>query len=565
VTPDEVRRLIAEGESFTVEFKGEQRSPLNDAELVETVVCLANGEGGVLLIGVDDDGTVTGARPRHEAGITDPRRLTALIANRTRPSLSVRCSIVALPEGDVIAIQVDEAPTPVGTVDGRYVRRAIVGRGEPGCLPLHFHEMQAHLADRGVLDYAALTVVGASWDDLDPLEFERFRRLIRESGGQGDSALLSLPDLELAKSLGVVDANHAVRAIRAGALLLFGREEALRRHVPGHEVAFQVLTQTKVEVNDFVRWPLTRVVEDFLGRFRARNAEQEVLVGMVRVGVPLYPEASFREALANALVHRDYQRLGAIHVQWHSDRLEVSNPGGFPRGVTAENLLVAAPHPRNPILADAFKRMGVVERTGRGVDAIYEGQLRAGRGAPDYSRSSRDDVVVVLRDGPAPLDFVRLLVEHEREHGRLGLGELLLLNQARRSQRLDVPAVAAVIQHSESEAQALLERLVQRNLLVRRGSGASARYAFVPGLLRALGELKPDRRVRDVDREHAEEVLRYIGDHGRISRADAAALTGLDSSQAKRLLDRLTVQGVIRRAGVRRGTYYVVPAGVSEE
>lgn len=107
------------------------------------------------------------------------------------------------------------------------------------------------------------------------------------------------------------------------------------------------------------------MLEDISARFRARNREREVLVGMTRVGVADYAERSFREAVANALVHRDYTRMGAVHVQWRADRLEVSNPGGFPAGVRLDNLLVTAPRPRNPLLADALKRAGIVERTGR--------------------------------------------------------------------------------------------------------------------------------------------------------------------------------------------------------
>src|SRR3954471_10752450 len=89
-----VSQWVAGGERYDVEFKGEQRDRLNDRELVEAVVCLANGAGGVLLIGVEDDGTVTGARPRHEGSRTDPLRVQALIANTTQPPLSATVAVV---------------------------------------------------------------------------------------------------------------------------------------------------------------------------------------------------------------------------------------------------------------------------------------------------------------------------------------------------------------------------------------------------------------------------------------------------------------------------------------
>ena len=242
--------------------------------------------------------------------------------------------------------------------------------------------MQSLQADRGLLDPSAQVVTAARWEDLDPLEFERFRRSIRERRGRSDESLVDLSDLELAKALGVVEANGSVRAVRLAALLLFGREDVLRRLVPTHELAFQVLRGLDIEVNDFFRWPLLRVMEEVESRIRARNREQELMVGLLRVGVPDYPERALREAVANALIHRDYQRIGAVHFQWHPERIEISNPGGFPEGVRLDNLLVTAPRPRNPLLADACKRAGLVERTARGIDTIFYDQLRNSRLAP---------------------------------------------------------------------------------------------------------------------------------------------------------------------------------------
>ena len=152
------------------------------------------------------------------------------------------------------------------------------------------------------------------------------------------------------------------------------------------------------------------------------------MVGLLRVGVPDYSERALREALANALIHRDYQRLGAVHFQWHPDRIEVSSPGGFPEGVRLDNLLVTAPRPRNPLLADTFKRAGIVERTARGIDTIFYEQLRNGRPAPSYDRSDAASVTVVIPGGDANLDFVRLLVTESQGGRLLGVDELLLLN-----------------------------------------------------------------------------------------------------------------------------------------
>jgi ATP-dependent DNA helicase RecG len=142
-----------------------------------------------------------------------------------------------------------------------------------------------------------------------------------------------------------------------------------------------------------------RIMEELITRFRARNSAEELMVNIFRIGIPDYSEQAFREGLANALIHRDYSRLGAVYVQWHEDRIEISNPGGFPEGVRLDNLLVTPPRPRNPSLADAFKRAGIVERTARGIDTIFFEQLRNGRPATSYERSTETDVILVLPGG----------------------------------------------------------------------------------------------------------------------------------------------------------------------
>ena len=564
MTPEKLQEVIRAGESLDVEFKGESNSrSLFDTDLVEAVVCLANRSSdrtGWLLIGVEDDGRITGARPRHHDR-TDPLRVQALIANRTRPSLSVRIEVISMGGKDVIAIEVPASRTPVSTADGKYLRRAIGGDGKPACVPMQFHEMQVLQADRGLLDYSTLVVPEARWDDLDPLEFERFRRFVRESQGRGDKLLAELPDVELAKALGAVQANHEVSAVRVLGLLLFGREEALRRLLPTHEVAFQVLAGQRVEVNDFFRWPLLRVMEELLARFRARNREEELMVGLFRVGVPDYPPAAFREGVANALLHRDYTRLGAVHVQWHDNRIEISNPGGFPEGVRLDNLLVTPPRPRNPLLADAFKRAGVVERTARGIDTIFFEQLRNGRPAPNYERSNEASVVVVLPGGKANLDFVRLVVEESQTNRILSLDDLLILNHLWLERQLTTADAARLIQKPEAEARSRLQRLVEAGLVESRGERKGRLWHLSATAYRRLGQKAAYTRQRGFEPLQQEQmVLQYVEKHGRITRREAADLCQLSPLQARDLLARLVKGGKLVRHGARRGAFYGLPS-----
>ena len=557
--PEKIQRLIEAGETLDIEFKGERKKPISDDELVEAVVCLANRSSNSpawLLIGVEDDGHITGARPRHESGQTDPVRVAALIANRTRPSITPRVSLVSIQDKQIIVIEIQPISSPVATTAGKYLRRAIGGDGKPCCLPMFFHEMHARQADRGAEDYSALVLPDAGWDALDPLEFERFRRSIRENRG-GDQSLLNLPDIELAKALGAVEANGKVQNIRVLGLLLFGKEASIQRLLPTHEVAFQVLAGQRVEVNDFFRWPLLRVMEECERRFAGRNREEEVMVGLFRIGVPDYSLAAFREALANALIHRDYTRLGAVHVQWHTDRLEISNPGGFPEGVRLDNLLVTAPRPRNPLLTDAFKRAGIVERTARGIDTIFYEQLRNGRPAPSYERSNEAAVVVVLPGGQANLEFVRLLAEESRAGHDLGLDDLLILNAVWQNRRLNTEEAARLTQKPENDARTTLNRLVEIGLVEPRGERKGRTWHLSAATYRRLG--KPTAYIRQHGFEplqHEQMVLQYLDKYRKITRTQAAELCLLSVNQAYRLLKSLEKRGILVAHGDKKGRYY---------
>jgi len=302
-------------------------------------------------------------------------------------------------------------------------------------------------------------------------------------------------------------------------------------------------------VNEFRRWPLLRVHEWLTQAIGVRNEEQELMVGGVRIGVPRYDPTGVREAINNALIHRDYTRLGAVHVQLHDDHVRVSNPGGFVEGVGPDNLLVTEPRPRNPRLADAFKRAGLVERTGRGVETIYRGQLRNGRQPPDYTLSTAASVSVVLPSKPTDLDFVLLTVQAGRRLGRaLEVEELLALWQAWRGDTATAQALAPALQRSAAHTADVLAGLAQAGLL----QTAEGLYRLAPALLREAG-------LAPAPASPEESILAHVQAHGRITRREAMTVTGLSEEQARYRLRKLTEQGRLEAVGAGRGAYYRLP------
>jgi len=552
---ERLEELVAASETLTVEFKSDRRQ-ISDSEIYEAIVALANTDGGVLLIGVEDDGTVTGAKPRHE-GTTDSAKLRAAIFNNTVPSINTRISVVSHQDGVVIAIEVDPYPEPCATASGKSLRRTVVSDGRAQAVPFYPRDQRTRRVDLGLLDFSAQAMEAASFHDLAPLAFERLRDTVRRL--RGDRSLLELADRELAQALRLVETRDGQLVPNLAGLLLLGREESLRQTVPTHEVFFQALdAQGNVKVNEPFHGPVIHVLDELEKRFATRNEEREVTVGMFRLPVPDYSPEGFREAVNNAVLHRDYARREAVYVQWQPDHLLIASPGGFPEGITVGNLLVHEPKPRNPRLAEALRRIGLVEQTGRGVDKIFLGQLRYGRPAPDYSRSDLTGVRVVLRGGQPSLQFAAFVYEQDKGGTPLGLDELLILNALFFERRIDTDTASRLIQKGMSEARAVLERLLERGMVEARGEKRGRVYHMAATLYHRLGGTPAYVRARGFDRiQQRQMILTALEAEGRITRKKTTELCRITGSQAYRLLATMCSNGDLEKRGKGRGAHYV--------
>ena len=541
-------------ESLTVEFKSD-RKKLSDRDLLEAVVCLANAEGGELWLGVEDDGAATGLHPEHR--LLDG--LAGMIAARTSPSLGVRIEAIDIDGVSVARILVPKALSPMATSSGAYLRRRLRYDGTPECAPMLPHDLVSRAAHLGQLDLSAQPLAGARLEDLDPLERERLRQSVEKYGG--DRVLLELDDAALDGALGLTARQaDGSRVPTLTGMLLLGRETALRERVPTHEFAFQVLAREAVYFNEFRNFPLLKALEWLETNFRPYNPEQELQVGLFRVPIPKVDLGAWREAVANALIHRDYNRLGAVHVRLEDDELIVSNPGGLVEGVTVDNLLTIEPRPRNRVLADAMKRIGVVERSGRGVDTIYRGMLRFGRPAPDYGRTDATSVVLRLSTVEADMAFLKMVIEGENRGGKLPIDSLIALAALRELKRLTADELAGRIQRDAVSAKRTLEALTEAGLVEPHGAARGRSYTLSASVYRAAGDKAAyTRQAGFTPIQNEQMVLSYVRQHGRITRADAMDLCHMTKDQAWKLLKRLVDSDRLVMYGERRGAYYTEP------
>ena len=174
-----MERMIPEKGSLIVEFKSD-RKKLSDDVLIDAVVAFANTEGGDIYLGVEDDGSITGLHKDHK----DSTRVAAFIANRTVPPVSVRVEVVEEETANVLKISVPKSRSIVASSSGKIQRRQIKADGEPENVAMYPYEINSRLSTLSLLDYSALPVPNAKYEDLDPVEREHLRTILKNYNGE---------------------------------------------------------------------------------------------------------------------------------------------------------------------------------------------------------------------------------------------------------------------------------------------------------------------------------------------------------------------------------------------
>ena len=545
-------RMIPKKETLTIEFKSDIDC-LDEKELVSEIVGMTNTEGGVLYLGVEDNGDITGVHKKHR----DPNGAMALIANKTVPSLSVRAEIIEEEGIEVLQIQIPMSKTIIATSDGKIQRRRLKPDGSPENVPMYPYEIPGRLSSLSQIDYSAQILLGATMDDLDGNERDRLRNIIKYR--KGDKTLLELTDEELDKALQLVKEEAGVLYPTVTGMLLLGKEDRIAELLPTAKAVFQVLEGTKVRKNEQTSKPLLATFEMFEEYMKAWNPEREMEYGLFRVPIPEFSEAAYREGLVNAFCHRDYTVIQAVRVAIEDEGLTISSPGGFIEGVNLKNLLTVEPHGRNPVLADALKRIGLAEKTGRGIDRIFEGSIVFGRPLPDYSETTSTYVKLFIQRAEPDLAFTKMISNEENRLGRsLPINSLLILSALQSQRRLTIAEIAEVTNIGEIRAKAVVEKLVEAGLVDASGNNKARFYILSSKVYKEQDNIVGYVRQTGIDAVKYEawimELIQKQG--GKITRDNVVELLNVTPPQAYRLLKKMSDKGRIKLVGNGRSAYY---------
>lgn len=533
-------RTIPEKETLETEFKSDLKC-YPDHDLIEEIVGMANTEGGVLYLGVEDDGAITGVHNKHKDAIG----VTALIANSTVPPIAVRAEVVNEEDIDVLMIEVPKSRAIVATSSGKILRRKLKLDGMPEVVPMYPYEILSRLTEFGTLDFSAQPLVGATLDDLDPNQRIRLRHIIQTRQG-GEKALLTLADDELDIALRLVTkiGDHYVPTVSG--VLLIGREDRIAELIPTAKSSFQVLEGTAVRMNEESSKPLLALFEEYETYLKAWNPEKEMEYGLLRIPIPEFDWSAFREALVNAFCHRDYTMLGSVRVLIDDEGLTISNPGGFIEGVNLKNLLIVEPHGRNPALADAMKRIGLAEKTGRGIDRIFEGSIVFGRPWPDYSESTSSTVKLFIQRAKADLPFIKFLADEENRRGKpLSIYMLMVLSVVHRERRVSIERLVEATNLSNNKIYSAVENMVEEGLLEASGHGKNRTYILGKKIYTEKKETIKYVRQTGIDKIRYQELVMKLAheQEGIITKQDIVELLNVTPTQAYTIIRQLQKEG----------------------
>jgi ATP-dependent DNA helicase RecG len=487
-------------------------------------------------------------------GVTDkpPRRIVGTSAfnqpDRTKIGLferlhwRIEVAEIATSSGRVLSFIVPGRPPgrPLN-YKGRYLMRA-----GSSLQPMSVDQIARILSETQV-DFSADLVPGANRSVFDDEAVAEFRARWQRKSARSEIAHWSMAEL-LENAELTVDGDPTY----AG-LILLGTEKALARHLAQAEVVFEyrsseasVAYQQRLELRrGFFLW-----FDELWKTINLRNDVQQFREGLFKYDIPTFDEDSVREAVLNAVSHRDYRDGGSIWIRQSPRMLEIESPGGFPDGITPDNVRERQ-KPRNRRIAEALARCGLVERSGQGMDLMFRQSVRQGKPLPDPYRSDAHRVLLRLPGEVGDPRFLRFLEQiGEEKLKRFSTDDFMAIDLIHRE--LPLP------EHLKERAIVLIaagavERIGRGKLILSRRL-----YAF-------LGETGVHTRKTGLDRETEKALLlkhlTAAGVEGAPMGELVQVLKDRSRGHVQRLINELRDEGRAHSTGTTRASrWYLGPA-----
>ncbi len=433
-------------ETQNIEFKPNWRD-----EYLKVLAAFANTDGGTLIVGVDDN--------HNPIGVRNAKKLLEDIPNKVKDRLGIIPSVEIKKEKgkEVIYIAVNPSSVPI-SFNGRYFVRS----GSTN-LELSGKELSNFLMKKSGKTWDELPEERATLDDINEKTIEEFKEYARD---RMPAIARESNYKTILEKLGVIESGKIKRA----AVLLFGKTP--QRFYPQAQLKIgKFLTETELKSTDIVEGNLFEQLRNSLDILKTKYLMSNVkFEGMHRRDVLEYPYDALREAIINAMIHRDYASTSAIQIKVYTDKLSIMNEGKLPNEVPVEKLKTNhLSVPRNILLAKVFYLAGFIETWGRGTIKIVENCKKQGLPEPDFNNENGVMEVTLYKD--------RFTEEYLK---KLGLNErqIKAVMYVKDKGKITNKEYRNLVKLSDEGARQDISGLVKNGILVQRGKGRSVRYVL---------------------------------------------------------------------------------------
>lgn len=504
-------------------FNGSDKQKPSDRRkcILGYVVALANANGGYLVLGMED------AFPHKVVGTSQCENALGKLENEIYKALQIPVDAYELFDEQNNRVVVVEIPRhPVGKAL-RFEDVPLWRSGEE-LIPMPDKVLFSILQETDP-DYSQAICEGVTIDDLDKEAIDILKE--KYARKQNNPTFTSLSDRQALSDLKLIEGNKVTNA----AVLLVGKAEIIQQNFPQAKVQHEFRTTEGQERFDkrlsFVA-PFYILIDQLWKAVNDRNGSVPVQEGAYMFDIPFFNEEVIREVINNAFAHRDYRLASEIVIKQYPTKLSVISPGGFPIGVTLENILTVSSTPRNRLLADVLAATGIVERSGQGMDVIFRLTLSEGKQTPDYSKTNDYQVTAILSatvKDPGFALFIKSIQQELPENQKLSV--------------FDVLTFCAIREGKQPKDKEIAKRLYSMGYLEKRGKTSAIRYILPRRYYELTGNQSEYSELTDWDDEQIWSVLfRYLKKYGTAKKTDIAKLIGqhISDSQLRRLLERLS-------------------------
>ncbi len=507
-------------------FNGADKQKPSDRRkcILGYVVALSNAGGGHLVMGMED------RYPHDVVGTRQNENALGQLENDIYNALQIPVEAYEIyDEGKQRVVVVSIPCHPIGKAL-KYEDVALWRSGED-LIPMPDKVLFSILQETDP-DYSQSICEGVTIDDLDKEAIAILKE--KYARKQNNPTFTSLSDYQALSDLKLISGTKVTNA----AVLLVGKAEVIEKYFPQAKVQLEfrnIEGQERFDKRLSFLSPFYILIDQLWKAINDRNGSVPVQEGAYMFDIPFFNEEVIREVINNAFAHRDYRLQSEIVIKQFPTKLTVASPGGFPLGVTLNNILTVSSTPRNRLLADVLALTGIVERSGQGMDVIFRLTLSEGKQMPDYNKTDDYQVVAILSarvKDPGFCLFINSIQQELPENQKLSVFDILTFCDIKDG-----------LQPKDKE---IAKKLLSMGYLEKRGKTSAIRYILPRKYYELTNNLAEYSGLTDWDDQQVLAVLLpFLTKYGKAKKSDIAGVIGshLSETQLRRVIERLSQPG----------------------